>query len=191
MLCVLASARALRLRPHPHKNWRYNLKKMDELQNLDLEQFLRTRGVSEEIISKFKSENIDIVAVQVMHEDEFKELIPKSGDRAALKEFSRRKLAPRKQSLIEKLKDKIAKANNTNLAQTPTLKHKRKATRVVQVGWMNFNEQNKKFQQVRLNKGGGTRSISVDRDCQVKMILEKAIEIFFPNGISPSGPTTI
>ncbi|KAB0790677.1 hypothetical protein PPYR_12030 [Photinus pyralis] len=161
---------------------------MDELQNLDLEQFLRTRGVSEEIISKFKSENIDIVAVQVMHEDEFKELIPKSGDRAALKEFSRRKLAPRKQSLIEKLKDKIAKANNTNLAQTPTLKHKRKATRVVQVGWMNFNEQNKKFQQVRLNKGGGTRSISVDRDCQVKMILEKAIEIFFPNGISPSGP---
>lgn len=48
-----------------------------------------------------------------MSEDDLKDLIPKFGDRVAIRNYAMKKNSSQKQSLIEKLREKITKKNAT------------------------------------------------------------------------------
>ncbi|XP_031338479.1 uncharacterized protein LOC116167292 [Photinus pyralis] len=68
-------------------------------------------------------------------------------------------------------------------------KKHRKTTRAIELGFMAFNDTTKQLTQVRLNKGGGTRKVDVDRTSKNTDILEFAKKLFFPNNISKTfGP---
>lgn len=143
---------------------------------------------------------IDCATVQIMEEDTLRKWIPHYGDRLMLKNFCRRKIMPRKYSLIERLRNKIAakNANTTNNNQNEGKRDRmnksvRKETRMIEIGWFCFNEKDKKLYQVKNIKtsdGGGTRKISVPRNSTGHDILKRAIELFFPNGVSSKGPAS-
>ncbi|KAB0804069.1 hypothetical protein PPYR_01039 [Photinus pyralis] len=165
-----------------------------EQMNLSLEEFLKTRGLSNDEIENMKLENIDEATIQVMDEEVFKKYIPRLGDRIAVKNFCQRKLLPKKNGLIEKLRQKMAARNarsDNKGASSHVLEPKkhRKTTRAIELGFMAFNDTTKQLTQVRLNKGGGTRKVDVDRTSKNKDILEFAKKLFFPNNISKTfGP---
>lgn len=56
-----------------------------------------------------------------MDEDELKKYVPCYGDRLALLNFCKKQLAPRKYSLIEKLRAKVAAKNSNH--KTNDIKH--------------------------------------------------------------------
>ena len=62
-----------------------------------------------------------------------------------------------------------------------------KATRIIQIGWMNWDDIRKKFVQIRLAKGGGTRSLHALKNAQKKDVIEQAKAVFFPPGHFPLG----
>jgi len=66
---------------------------------------------------------------------------------------------------------------------------RRKATRVLSIGWLNFNHDagSGKFAQVRLSKGGGLRSIHVLKTATKIEIIQQAQDIFFPADTSLYG----
>ncbi|KAB0795092.1 hypothetical protein PPYR_11931 [Photinus pyralis] len=165
-----------------------------EQMNLSLEEFLKTRGLSNDEIENMKLENIDEATIQVMDEEVFKKYIPRLGDRIAVKNFCQKKLLPKKNGLIEKLRQKMAARNarsDNKGASSHVLEPKkhRKTTRAIELGFMAFNDTTKQLTQVRLNKGGGTRKVDVDRTSKNTDILEFAKKLFFPNNISKTfGP---
>ena len=90
-----------------------------------------------------------------------------------------------RERLIERIKAKVSvKHGNVK----PNLKNKLNATktnRKVSLGWLNKDEN--KFIQVRGKGGGGTRSVEFEKDATMGTVKEKAITLFFPNGVSPKG----
>ncbi|CAG9765750.1 unnamed protein product [Ceutorhynchus assimilis] len=62
----------------------------------------------------------------------------------------------------------------------------KKTTRIIELGWM-YASDTEEFRQVRKLSGGGTRQIQVEQSAKVSLLREKAIELFFPGGISPKG----
>ncbi|XP_021470951.1 uncharacterized protein LOC110531832 isoform X1 [Oncorhynchus mykiss] len=60
----------------------------------------------------------------------------------------------------------------------------KKKQRIIELGWMDFNEKGKEFKQVRTVNGGGTRHLYVDKKKSVEEIKVMAEEMFFPNGLS-------
>ncbi|TKS66012.1 hypothetical protein D9C73_000068 [Collichthys lucidus] len=60
---------------------------------------------------------------------------------------------------------------------------KRKVRRL-EVGWMDYDEDEERYKQVKSANGGGTRHLSVEKDETVADIKVMAENIFFPNGCS-------
>ncbi|XP_010886203.1 uncharacterized protein LOC105020689 [Esox lucius] len=60
----------------------------------------------------------------------------------------------------------------------------KKKQRIIELGWMDFNEKDQDYKQVRTVNGGGTRHLYVDKKKTVEEIQVMAEEIFFPNGLS-------
>lgn len=130
---------------------------------------------------------IDISAIQVMEETTLQRWIPRYGDRLALRDYCRKQLAPKKMSLIERLRERV-RQKNLNIATTSnvragracilTNKKSRKNTRKIEIGWMCSNEKNE-LVHVRLAQGGGTRQCDVDKTATGYDILEKARYFFF------------
>ena len=58
---------------------------------------------------------------------------------------------------------------------------KMKSTRKIEIGWVHNSR------QVRPRGGGGKRRIDIDKDAGKSIILQKAKELFFPNGKSKKG----
>lgn len=70
-------------------------------------------------------------------------------------------------------------AGNTNA--------KRKVRRI-EVGWMDFDEEEERFKQVKSEGGGGLRHLSIDKDETVENIKLMAENLFFPKGLSKNPP---
>ncbi|CAG9763649.1 unnamed protein product [Ceutorhynchus assimilis] len=127
--------------------------------------------------------------VKDMPDDKLKQFIPKMGDRMALIRFCKSTFASRNGvSLIERIKLSQSKSCGVDLqlCQSSTKKKQvavpnLKATRTVNIGWILNGK------PVREKNGGGRRSCSLSKEAKKKDILEKAIEFYFPNGVSVSG----
>lgn len=122
-----------------------------------------------------------------MDEDELKKYIPKYGDRISVLSFCRRTKSSTKQSLIEKLREKMElkrKIPRACCSKAPGLT--KKPTRIVEVGWICATKSND-YKQVRVTSGGGTRRITVQKESKCSEILQTAKDLFFPNGTSIKG----
>lgn len=131
---------------------------------------------------------IDPSTIIIMDDNKLEEIFPKTGDRLAVVHFCRREVMPKKQGLIDRLKSKIQERNAAHFDDSSQKKEKasKKATRIVELGWM-YASGTDQFRQVRKLSGGGTRQIQVEQTAKVSQLKAKAIELFFPGGISPKG----
>lgn len=128
-----------------------------------------------------------------MSEEQLTLFFPKYGDRVAVLNFCKRKMASKKTSLIEKLKFKLGgknpKKDNISI-KTNSSKKSLKNTRVIEIGWLCMTKSDKAFRQVRTKAGGGTRKVSISKECSCKHVLDIAKGLFFPDGTSTKGALT-
>ena len=61
----------------------------------------------------------------------------------------------------------------------------------IQIGWKHYNEKEKRHVSVRLNRGGGTRELSVPVQSSFGEVLPLMKEVYFPDGISSFGVADI
>lgn len=118
-----------------------------------------------------------------MTDDQLKEYLPSYGDRLAICGYcSRKEQDPsgRKSKFFERLRTRLArsKGDTANVCDRRS-KNALKSMRKIEIGWMHFREG--KFTQVRSKKGGGTKKVTVSKECRKKDLLEKAAELFFPD----------
>ena len=90
--------------------------------------------------------------------------------------FLRVKENPRK----KKAEDKTG----TGSGATSSNKSKEKSQRKIHLGWPHFDPSQKRYVSVRLLKGGGTRTVSVEVNSNVQDLVKIGKSIFFPNGDS-------
>ncbi|KAA0710797.1 hypothetical protein E1301_Tti023617 [Triplophysa tibetana] len=62
--------------------------------------------------------------------------------------------------------------------------------RKIEMGWMNYDEGEETFKQVRTRKGGGTRKVHVSKDSQKSDLIQEAIQLFFGDGKNTLGEIT-
>ncbi|XP_062399900.1 uncharacterized protein LOC134089473 [Sardina pilchardus] len=160
---------------------------MDELCD-----FLRSRNVPEETIHQLEKDKIDPNALLFMTDDQLIKYLPCYGDRLAVLGFCRRKgncPVARKSKLFERLKAKISRSEDReHLSEKVPSRNAKKTERKIEIGWLNFREE--RFLQVRAKKGGGTRKICVSKDCRKDELVEKAIDLFFPDQKNSEGNVT-
>lgn len=130
-----------------------------------------------------------------MKEDELRKLLPAYGDTISLMNFARRSCSTAKCSLIERLKLKMKNKNEkpsssriSQVSKKRTATKTKKSTRLVEIGWLCFNNNDGKFRQVRSRYGGGNKRISIEKNKKCSEILDIAKSLFFPNGVSTKGP---
>ena len=120
--------------------------------------------------------------------------IPALGDRVALRNHLIRKSDPpkvktKRNELFERLKAKMlqtedkAPPRSERQASTSLGSDVRNKTRKIEIGWVHEQK------QVRKRKGGGIRSLDVDRSLSKNNTLGIAKCLFFPNGMSQVGQT--
>ncbi|XP_051807109.1 uncharacterized protein LOC127534860 [Acanthochromis polyacanthus] len=162
---------------------------MDELCD-----FLRSRNVSEETIQHLEKDKIDSSVILLMTDEQLKEYLPSYGDRLAVLGFCRQKgnnSVSRKSKLFERLRAKISRNRSDgheHQSEQEPPRNAQKNVRKVEIGWMHFREG--KFLQVRTKKGGGTRKISISKNCKKSELIEKAVDLFFPGQKNAEGSIT-
>lgn len=125
-----------------------------------------------------------------MSEDELHRYFPKHGDRVILLNYCRKASKCKKLSLIEKLKSKLddrAKLKKGKVGLSSNNKTKLKETRMIEVGWFCSSKKNEKLRQVRVSAGGGKRRIAMKKSSKCFEVLERAKQLFFPQGQSTKG----
>ena len=145
---------------------------------------------------------IDQEVLAVLDDTALQRFLPKYGDRIAVKEYlatmstsSNDHPNKKKNLLLSRLRQKL---NVTSKLDECNKKSSRKAnkkitgnsnalrnTRKIEIGWINFNGIT--FSQVKSKRGGGTRKVDMLKTSTSGDILQKAKELFFPNGISTLG----
>ena len=75
---------------------------------------------------------------------------------------------------------------NSNQSSLSVAKREKK-TKKVQLGWKHFNEEELKYVQVPLRKGGGSREIEMQMSSNKLDLLKTSKSLFFPNGMSTYG----
>lgn len=121
-----------------------------------------------------------------MPDEHLEKFIPKYGDRAAIRNFCKQSTNSLRQSLVQKLQSKIGSKTLKNEKIKRNDKHIKK-TRIIEIGWLCSYPKEKRLRQVRTISGGGTRRMAVDKNSKCLSLLEKAKDLFFPNGISTKG----
>ncbi|KAG5864502.1 hypothetical protein JTB14_020050 [Gonioctena quinquepunctata] len=123
-----------------------------------------------------------------MEPEALEEFIPKIGNRLAILDYCTREMGfrnKRKGSLLEKLRSELKnKKEGANLHPVAAGKNKpaMKMTRMVDIGWLNF--ENGRLIQVRAKQGGGTRKVSLERNSNKKDILTIEKNVFFVDEIT-------
>lgn len=131
-----------------------------------------------------------MAAIVDMDDNILKIYIPKIGDRLAVIRYCKAN-RPSKTSDRSSLVERIRKSQfgeeytgrGKNLSSEVQVKEKKKApnermSRIINIGWIMDGV------AVREINGGGTRSVSIEKSAKKKDILEKALNLFFPNGVS-------
>ena len=128
--------------------------------------------------------------------------VPLVGDRMSLKAFCQQKhsknvsvLATRKSVLLDRLRRHLEKRKTKPVEKIPdekkslgqvTNSNAHKTYRYVEIGWLHGAHKSSAA-QVRLKNGGGTRKISVSKTAKKADLLQRSIDIFFPDGVSRYG----
>lgn len=130
-----------------------------------------------------------------MNDGDLAKYIPKAGDRIATVAFCQKANASlntksRKESILTRLRQRLSGEAPVE-APVPVKKkplagnaNAKKKDRRVELGWMDFNEKDKRYKQVKAISGGGTRHLTIDKDKTVVEIKKLAEDLFFPNGFS-------
>ena len=145
---------------------------------------------------------MSVIATAHATDEELRALgLSRRGDLIGLRRFCVEKVqeSENKERLNEKkdLLERILEKNKSKrrLETVSSLPHKRSrrkapegsGTERVQLGWLHYNDKQKRYVAVRQNKGGGTREISLSIDATADSIIETGKELFFPGGISSFG----
>ncbi|KAB0795188.1 hypothetical protein PPYR_12027 [Photinus pyralis] len=155
-----------------------------------MEDFLRSRGIPEEKISRMLEEKITPDVVLLMNDTKLAEFVPKYGDRIALMQYckaqldSTRLMTDKKESLLESLRQKLKGGGNSSPKRC---KGHPQDVKQIEVGWLCHMNLDGKYKQVREKGGGGTRKMKVPKEANKDFILTKALDLFFPNGHSSKG----
>ncbi|XP_038064500.1 uncharacterized protein LOC119735750 [Patiria miniata] len=180
----------------------------------NLYEFLESRGVGPDIIERMKTEKIDAAVVVMMEDTALADFIPLLGDRIAVRSFCTKPPQaptdkhPRKQALLQKLRKKLrlrrnegesgsdeneessSGASSSHSCKSSLLKGNRNATsdkRKIDIGWLDFDCTSQTYKQVRKQKGGGTRQLSVLKTTGRAELLDLAQGLFFKDGVSSKG----
>ncbi|KAL2090091.1 hypothetical protein ACEWY4_014779 [Coilia grayii] len=136
---------------------------------------------------------IDETVIPLMTDSDLAKYIPKVGDRVSTVAFCRQaalsqESPSRKESILSRLRQRLSggegmppKKRSSKLEGNTNGKHK---VRRLEVGWMDYDEDEERYKQVKSANGGGTRHLSVEKDETVADIKVMAENIFFPNGCS-------
>ena len=147
---------------------------------------------------------IDYITVQELTDEQLRGLGLAYGDLVALRIHVRSTLGSSSTSrssadspgtqLLQRLHDRLntyTTATTTAGSRSKRMKMNKlaqKDTRRVEVGWLHKDIGHKAYKQVRAAKGGGTRHLVVPVHETVESLLETAIALFFPDGVSLKGP---
>ncbi|TKS88093.1 hypothetical protein D9C73_022217 [Collichthys lucidus] len=136
---------------------------------------------------------IDETVIPLMTDSDLAKYIPKVGDRVSTVAFCRQaalsqESPSRKESILSRLRQRLSggegmppKKRSSKLEGNTNAKRK---VRRLEVGWMDYDEDEERYKQVKSANGGGTRHLSVEKDETVADIKVMAENIFFPNGCS-------
>lgn len=128
-----------------------------------------------------------------MTDSDLAKYIPKVGDRVSTVAFCKQaalsqKSPSRKESILSRLRQRLSgaegmppKKRSSKWAGNTNAKRK---VRRIEVGWMDFDEEEERYKQVKSVSGGGTRHLSIDKDETVADIKVMAENLFFPKGRS-------
>lgn len=125
-----------------------------------------------------------------MTDDQLREYLPSYGDRLAVFGYCRRREEPssRRSKLYERLRGKLSRNKGNPGPEKDnqnSSKNAQKNNRKIELGWLNSREG--EFVQVRTKKGGGTRKEIVPKDSKKHNLIEKAVQLFFPDGKNAEG----
>ncbi|KAJ8314114.1 LOW QUALITY PROTEIN: hypothetical protein KUTeg_008675, partial [Tegillarca granosa] len=126
---------------------------------------------------------IDENVIDHLSEDELSKYLSKKGDRIAARNFPTQ-MSFKKNTLFDKIRRKFGSRKDQHLIGNTNAA---KSTRLVELGWLDFDEKDKCYKQVKTKSGGGTRSVKVDKEANRDDILTLCQEKFFPNGMSKRG----
>lgn len=128
-----------------------------------------------------------------MTDSDLAKYIPKVGDRVSTVAFCReaalsQKTPSRKESLLSRLRQRLSGAEGVppkkKSSQWAGNSNAKRKVRRIEVGWMDFDEEEERYKQVKSVNGGGTRHLSVDKNATVADIKVMAENLFFPKGCS-------
>ncbi|KAG9264543.1 hypothetical protein AMEX_G22824 [Astyanax mexicanus] len=170
-----------RKRAHPFPQ--EQLREMEEPSALV--DFLRERGISEDLIQRMETDKIDVSVIPLMAETELQQYIPHYGDRLAVIDYCLNNQPPeRRTQMMDRLQTTLfgprEEVSRKHMGNT----YAKKKARRVELGWMNYNEKSCNFKQVRTANGGGTKHISINKQAKLCDVQKMAERIFFPTGAS-------
>lgn len=125
-----------------------------------------------------------------MKDEELGEYIPSYGERILIRNFCQRlqgRTKSRKQNLLTSLKKRFKLSQEQSDDAGPSGKPNVKTERNVEIGWLHFNEEEKRYVQVRARCGGGSRKVKFQKDGKKADLMEKGKLLFFPGSVSPKG----
>jgi len=132
-----------------------------------------------------------------MTDEELRHYLPRWGDCLAVRAFVRNVSCAdsddhqsRRSELVNRLRATLESKRQGRCRNSSAVGNKRaeKETRRVEIGWK-ASDGCGNLRQVRAKSGGGTRHCSVDKHCQMSDLLPTAIDLLFPSGQSPHGPS--
>jgi hypothetical protein len=122
--------------------------------------------------------------------------LTRKGDRLNLKRLCETRLCENEERIREK-KDLLAnilernkskrKMATSNIQPTKKGSGATSGTKKIQLGWLHFQENNKRYLSIRQCKGGGTREVTLTLNATAYQIIEIAKGLFFPDSVSSFG----
>lgn len=133
---------------------------------------------------------VDCSVILLMEDYQLSQYIPRYGDRLSVVSYCRQMRMRQEpvadnSSVFVRLWERLANTRKPDKS-LPVLGHKR-STRALEVGWADFNFREKRYKQVRQRSGGGTRHVVMDSHSLMSDVIDKAKELFFPQGRSTRG----
>lgn len=129
---------------------------------------------------------MDAAAIKMATDEDLEKLgLVRKGDVLALRAFCTEKSidpkeerSEKKRKLLQILKSKLprTKCSKANIEDAPKAMPVKKTTRKISIGWQHFDEIQNRYTLVRLNRGGGTRHISIPTDSTKDDILKEMLE---------------
>lgn len=156
----------------------------------ELAEYLRSRHVDEETIQRMEEDKIDPSVVKLMSDEKLKEYLPSYGVRVAVFGHCRRQeeTSSRKSKLFERLKLKLTKNQKVHVADNGHVRAKngRKNVRKIELGWLNFREKDNAYVHMRTIRVVIPKE-SVPKKSMKNNLIEKALQLFFPERVNVQG----